>query len=73
MIRDEEVLADSRVQFYELAPDEYMEREVMIKEHPVVDLLKRGDKLRFMRSVGGGGGHSLTVRNFKVMVELKRY
>ena len=72
-MRNEEVLADSREQFFELAPHEYREREVVIKEHPVVDLLKRGDKLRFMLSVGGGGGHYLTVRNFKVLVELKKY
>ena len=73
LIRNEEVLVDSRKQFHELAPHEYREREVVIKEHPVVDLLKKGDKIRFMRAVGGGGGHSLTVKNFKVVVELKRY
>ena len=78
LIRNEEVLFDTREQFLGTAPhttgkDEYEEREVLIKGHPVVDLLERGDKLRFMRNVGGGGGHSLTVRNFKVRVELKRY
>ena len=49
------------------------DREVVIRGHPVVDLLERGDRLRFMRNVGGGGGDSLTVRHFKVQVELKKY
>ena len=72
------MLADTREDYYELAPhtqglDKYEDREVLIKGHPVVDLLKRGDRLRFMRNCGGGGGHMLYVRHFKVKIELKRF
>ena len=78
LIRNGEVLADTREDYPALAPhksdrDEYEEREVVMKGHPVVDLLTQGDRLRFMRNVGGGGGHSLTVRQFEVQVELKKY
>ena len=72
------MLADTREDYFALAPrlnreQELEDREVVIRGHPVVDLLERGDRLRFMRNVGGGGGHSLTVRQFKVQVELKKY
>jgi len=78
LIREGQVLADTREDYYELAPHtagraRFEDREVVIKDHPVVELLTRGDKLRFMRNVGGGGGHSLHVRQFKVVIELKKY
>eukprot|EP00092_Neocalanus_flemingeri_P030032 GFUD01032606.1.p1 GENE.GFUD01032606.1~~GFUD01032606.1.p1 ORF type:complete len:182 (+),score=32.11 GFUD01032606.1:136-681(+) len=78
LIRNGDVLGDTREKYFALAPhkdgrDEYEDREVVIRGHPVVDLLTRGDRLRFMRNVGGGGGHSLTVRQFTVQVELKKY
>ena len=78
LMRNGKVLADTREDYFALAPhmnrgDELEDREVVIRGHPVVDLLERGDRLRFMRNVGGGGGHSLTVRQFKVQVELKKY
>merc|ERR1712013_445475 len=59
--------------YQEIIGQEFEKREVVIKDHPVVEMLKRGDKLRFMRNVGGGGGHSLHVRQFKVVIELKKY
>ena len=41
-----------------------------ISDDPVVALAKRGDFYRFMRNAGGGGGHSLTVKNFRVVATL---
>ena len=37
---------------------------------PIVTLAQPGDFYRFMRIIGGGGGHSLTVRNFKAIATL---
>ena len=38
-----------------------------ISDNPVVALAMRGDFYRFMRNAGGGGGHTLTVKNFRVV------
>ena len=40
--------------------------KVIRADHPVVAEAKRGDFYRFMRNAGGGGGHELTVKNFRV-------
>ena len=79
LVRGEEVLADSLEDFPTLAPHVagpigVMQSEVLlIKNHPVVNLSRPGDKLRFMINVGGGGGHKLKLRNFKAKVELKKF
>ena len=73
LLRKRQVLADSREKFYKLAPHELEERTFEIKKHPVVDLLRRGDTLRFMYNAGGGGGHRLEVKNFCVRLNLKKY
>ena len=41
-------------------------RKVIAADHPVVAEAKAGDFYRFMRNAGGGGGHKLKVRNFRV-------
>ena len=43
-----------------------------IQHHPVVTNAGPGDFYRFMRHVGGGGGHSLKVWNFRVVAILYR-
>ena len=79
LVRGDEVLADSREDFPTLAPHVagpigMMHPEVLlIKNHSVLNLSRPGDKLRFMISVGGGGGHQLKLRNFKAKVELKKF
>ena len=40
------------------------------REHTVVTLAQPGDFYRFTRNAGGGGGHQLTVKNFKVVIQL---
>ena len=39
--------------------------------HPVVTKAKKGDVLRVMRNVGGGGGRVLNVRDFTMRVAHK--
>ena len=48
---------------------EHYEKEahkVVNRDDPVVDKSKKGDFYRFMRNAGGGGGHQLKVKNFRV-------
>ena len=82
LVRGEEVMADSLEDYPNLAPHVNggagpvgrMERhEMKIRDHPVVNLSRPGDRLRFMRNVGGGGGHRLKVNNFKAKIELKKF
>ena len=47
-------------------------REIVIKEHPVVNEAKPGDFYRFMRNAGGGGGHRLIVTDFRAVAYLFR-
>ena len=43
------------------------EASAVIANHPVVTQARPGDFYRFMRNAGGGGGHSLTVKNFRAV------
>ena len=53
-----------------LAPHDGLEfRELTIDEHDVVLKCTMGDVLRVMRNVGGGGGHKLVVKNFKITLK----
>ena len=48
---------------------EHFEKEaqkVIRGDHPVVAKAKAGDFYRFMRNAGGGGGHELEGKNFRV-------
>ena len=76
LVREGEVVADSREQFPALAPhcegSELERREVEVVGHPVVRLAARGDTLRVARNIGGGGGHSLTVSQFTVTIGHKK-
>lgn len=51
---------------------EHMETRasVVIENHPVVKQARPGDFYRFMRNAGGGGGHRLIVRNFRVVASI---
>ncbi|XP_028408790.1 uncharacterized protein LOC114531355 [Dendronephthya gigantea] len=40
-----------------------------IVDHPVIKLSEPGDFYSFERNAGGGGGHTLTVKEFSVLLE----
>ncbi len=42
-----------------------------LRDDPVVTLAQPGDFYKFTRNAGGGGGHQLIVRDFKVIAELR--
>ena len=60
-----------REEYPTLAPHEMESKEVEVSNHPVVTRARKGDVLRVMRNVGGGGGHKLTVRDFTMRIAHK--
>ena len=59
-----------KYRIFGIAKHEEEEAKTEITDDPVVALAKRGDFYRFMRNAGGGGGHSLRVKNFRVVATL---
>ncbi len=60
------VVAEKRGVFG-IAEHEMKKANAELTNDLVVKLTRPGDFYRFMRNAGGGGGHSLTVKNFKVI------
>ena len=44
--------------------------QVLGREDPIIAKSRKGDFLRFMRNAGGGGGHQLKVKNFRIKATL---
>ena len=56
-----------------MAPHGELElRTVTVESEDVVEKARSGDILRVMRNVGGGGGHRLIVKDFKMTIVHKR-
>ena len=73
ILRDEKVFFASSYFLCGLATHEWDEVNIhLTKEDALVRDFKPGDRYRFVRNVGGGGGHALYVQNFKVFLELER-
>ncbi len=64
------VMVAEKRRVFGIAEHHEMKANAELRDDPVVKLAKPGDFYRFMRNVGGGGGHSLTVRKFRVIVTL---
>ena len=45
----------------------------LTRRDDIVRRFKPGDCYRFMRNIGGGGGHYLVVKNFEALVEVVDY
>jgi hypothetical protein len=66
---DAREVAEKR-RIFGIAKHQEEEAKTEIADDPIVTLAKPGDFYRFMRNAGGGGGHSLTVKNFRVVATL---
>ena len=61
-----------RADHFEVAPHETSEFSgTLTEEDEVVSLAQPGDYYMVMKNVGGGGGHSLTVKDFKMVLHFK--
>ena len=49
------------------------DRELTIEDHNIILQAKKRDTLSVMRNVGGGGGHRLMVKNFKIKIVHRKY
>ena len=68
-LEDEQIIEIAqRRQLFGIAEHYWKREHTVISDHPVVSKARPGDFYRFMRYVGGGGGHELKVRNFRVVV-----
>lgn len=67
-LEDEHIIEIAeRRQLFGIAEHFWKHEHTVICDHPVVSKARAGDFYRFMRYVGGGGGHELTVMNFRVV------
>lgn len=56
----------------EYALHDWEKKTIMLERgDDVVNKCVRGDVLRVMRNAGGGGGHALYVKNFKMRIDFK--
>ena len=67
LMRSDEKLAE-KMDIFGIASHEWEEVRAKIEDHDLLKLSKKGDSYRFMENTGGGGGHSLHVENFKVIL-----
>ena len=55
---------------FDIAPHNYVNAVRILKQpENIIRNAQRGDYFRFMKNIGGGGAHHLTVKDFKVTVE----
>jgi len=72
LLRDGEPIADNRAECGPVAEHGWKEREIIVDNHAVTKEAMRGDVLRVMVYVGGGGGHHLYVKNFNMRLITKK-
>ena len=68
---EETIMISEDRDIFDLAPH-YEERvsKVLTSEEGVLSNALPGDYIQFMKNVGGGGGHRLIVKDFKVLIEM---
>ena len=71
LMRGDDIVAECRDTFGIAKHKEEFAR-AHISNHQIVQMAQPGDFFRFMRNVGGGGGHQLVVKDFEVVAELAK-
>ena len=67
LVRDKEVVAE-KYNPLGLAPHKEEEAKTELINDPIVTEVREGDYYKFSKNPGGGGGHQLTVKNYRVVV-----
>lgn len=47
--------------------------DTLTSEENIVSLAKTGDYYKVMKNIGGGGGHELKMKNFKLTIHFQPY
>ena len=56
---------------FDVAPHEEQKAvKILTRNDDIVSNAQRGDYFRFMKNVGGGGGHRLVVTEFNVVMQI---
>ena len=72
IIREVEIILETRQDFFGIALHNWdMVNIHLTRADVVVGEFRPGDHFQFMLYIGGGGGHSLHVPDFKTLVELR--
>ena len=76
VIRKGKVIANSMEDedsYEHVAPHREEHKTIEIENTDLIRGIQKGDILMFRKNVGGGGGHSLSVKNFICHLELNKY
>ena len=69
-----ELIHELHFRRFGVAPHEWEEiTDTLTSEENIVKLAKAGDYYQIMKNVGGGGGHELKIRNFKLTIHFQPY
>ena len=68
--KEDSVMVAEKRRVFGIAKHKEEESKVEIRNDSILNLAKPGDFYRFMRNVGGGGGHRLDVKKFKAVATL---
>lgn len=68
---EDKMVAEKR-RVFGIAKHHEEEAKTEIKDGDILTLAQPGDFYRFMRNIGGGGGHTLTVRKFRAVATLNQ-
>ena len=72
-VSDEKKVVAENTNLFGIVPRPEDTSECCLVNDPVVQLAEPGDYYSFERNAGGGGGHTLKVKNFRVVLELSNY
>jgi len=71
---DFEIIDEMPVERFGLAPHKWAEvTDTLTSEENIVNLAKTGDYYQVMKNIGGGGGHELKIKNFKLIIHFQPY
>ena len=59
------ICIEEYIELFKIAPHVYKcVKSDLTSDHPIINRAIKGDFFRFMKNVGGGGMHCLTIKNF---------
>ena len=70
VVSEPQIVAEAK-DIFEVAPhDETETMKILTTKDNIISSAQAGDYFRFMKNVGGGGGHGLFVKKFNVVMQM---